>query len=320
MLRFISLFSGFMLIGSVLGENLVLRTELFMQKSGSVSDKKINEVLESPSTGKVFSASVTSAASATASVSLINCYQDQVSGFSVRISSGKIREKMKNYRISSDISWNFAEEGPYLASGTESFYEGTRITSVRNLLPETFSPLEIVKSKNAERVYVPAVVFTVKGAQKEKSVFRRGREKEWEIVLRIEEEGKTPVIFRLNPVYHHRTFPTKTEPGGIQCRMYDFKEQGKITVMNLVYCRQRGMRKDGNPVLEQISLSLSFEAPGKGSVMQLADLTSFCSDGTAAYGKLPQDGGRRIRYQVFLHVGNGSENALPDDAFSGFLK
>ena len=54
--------------------------------------------------------------------------------------------------------------------------------------------------------------------------------------------------------------------------------------------------------MEELSLNLCFAAPPKGSVIQVADLTSFCFAENAAFTKRPADGGQQIRYQVFLAV------------------
>ena len=282
-------------VWAVSAENLELETTLYQSRKTASQPKTMNYLLNGEHSQKLFSAKLLCAADATSSCSLVNHFGFQKAGFSVKITPAQPKTKKRNYRIETTIDWNLMEEGPYLASTTESFYEGTVINCVRNLLPETFSPLGISQAKNVEAVYIPAIKFLVK--QEDKSVIFQ-RNSVWKVTIKVEEAGKTPRIVRTVPVYHRGKFPARNPPG-IKCRMYQFKS---ITVMNLYYCYQRGLRKDGTPVLEELDLSLCFKVPEKAGTIRLAELISFCAEENCAYGKMPAKGGKPVKYQISLTV------------------
>ena len=206
-----------------------------------------------------------------------------------------LRKGKKTTRISSEIDWNLQKEGPFLASGTESFYEGTVIQCTRNLLPNVFSPLGINQSRDAKLLYIPVIQFTPHSAEKYSEF--RGHSK-WELVVKILENGTLKQQIRTVPEYHKGRFPAKN-PEGIKCRMYNHRG---ITVMNMYLSRQQGKRKNGSPVMEELDLTLCFLAPAAGSVIKLAELTSYCFAENVSFSKLPEKGGKKICYQVFLTV------------------
>ena len=289
-------FALFLLTAGVLSaENLLLETWLYQSAKPDSPRKTMNYLLSGERSQKLFHATILCAPQATSSCSLVNHFGFQKAGFSLKITPSHPKTAKKNYRIETTIDWNLMEAGPYLASTTESFYEGTVINCVRNLLPGIFSPLGISQAKNVQAVYIPAIKFQTQQAKSEEQFTRRSR---WEIMIRMEEEGKPPKTIRTIPVYHRGKFPARN-PAGVKCRMYQFQS---LTVMNLYYCFQRGVRKDGSPVLEEMDLSLCFKAPEKGRTVQLAELTSYCAAENCAYGKMPAKGGKTIKYQIFLTV------------------
>lgn len=287
---FIGLFSG-----SLTAENLMIRTDLF-STPGENNRKNVNELLNDERAQKLFSGKILCTTSADSSFSFFNLYEFQKSGFSIKLTPAFPKDGRKNYRIETNLNWNFAEDGPFLASGTESFHEGTVFLGVRHLIPGRFSPLGITESRNANRSYIPAITFSREDLTG-RSIFRRNSK--WEIRLIISEPEKEDKIITATPVYHRGNFPAKNKPGELQCRIYN---HSGICVMNLLYCTEKGLRENGEPVLEQIMLSICFEAPEKGSEILLADLSSFCADEQTAFGKLPSKGGKESRCQVILYV------------------
>ena len=261
----------------------------------SECNKNVYGTLKSKQTQQLFTAKIISFSGVTSGCSLINHFGYQKTGFSFKATPNAPNAGKKASRITANFDWTLLEGGPFKASEKESFYEGTVVSCTRSLLPETFTPLGINLSKDAKVIYIPTLQFS-KLPQTSASIFQRSSK--WEVTVKITEPGKEPQIIRTVPVYHSGRFPG-TNPAGINCRMYN--HQG-ITVMNMHYTNQRGLREDKTPVLEEIALNLCFAAPPKGSVIQLADLTSFCFAENAAFSKFPSEGGKQIRYQVFLTV------------------
>lgn len=276
-------------------ENLEIETVLYRAPSLREQQKTLNVLLEGKETKKLFTAKVLCFTGVESSCTLSNNFQYQRTGFTIKLTPAVPKQQKKNYPIKYSIDWTFTEHGPFLASAKESFYEGTLINSLRNLQPELFSPLGITQSKNTNAVYIPAIRFS-RREKKPEQIFRRGGK--WEILLRITEDGKPPEEIKTIPIYHRGKFPA-TNPPGINCRMFNFRG---ITVMNMYYCHQRGIRKDGIPVFEEMDLSLCFLAPGRGKTVKLADLISHCYGENTAFGKSPEQGGRPIRYELFLTV------------------
>ena len=280
---------------SIPAKNLEISTELFLAPAQDPK-RSVDVILKDVRTQKLFTCKILTALNATSICFLQNHYEFQSSGFRIQLTPKLSQSSRKTHRIESAIRWNFAADGPFLASGEESFYEGTYVSSTRNLLSETFSPLGISRSKIDGTIYIPAIQYSEKRIP-DINIFRRSSK--WNITLKITEEGKNPEVHSIVPVYHRGRFPAKNSPGEFKCRMY---AQHGVTVMNFYFNQQRGKRKNGTPVLEEINLSLCFEAPPSGTEVCLADVTSCCFSGNTAYGKLPGDGGKKIRYQVFLTV------------------
>ena len=273
--------------------NIELNAELFL--APTAEKKNINEILKDQKTQKLFTAKILCVRGTASSCTLKNLFEYQSAGFQVNAAPEIAKKGRKTTRFNTNIDWSFPEEGPFLADGKESFYEGTVISCIRGILPNVFSPLGINRAKNVQLIYIPALQFS-NLPDTGKSVFRR--ESKWEITVKIIEEGAPVRTVKTQPVYIRGRFPAKN-PAGIQCKMYNYRG---ITVMNMYYVHQRGIRKNGTPVMEEMDLSLCFYAPRAGSEILLADLVSYCSSGNAAFGKLPAKGGKMIRYQVFLIV------------------
>lgn len=274
--------------------NFEVTSHLYIAPS-SGNQKSVNLILKEPGTKQLFTAKIIGHSGAASSCTLVNHFETQKAGFTFRTTPENAKTPRKTNKINFGIDWILPSEGPFRASGKESFYEGTVINGSRFLRPDTYSPLGINYSKDAKVVYIPAVQFS-KFPEAPVSVFRRYDK--WEVSIKIMEPGKSPQTIRTIPVYHRGRFPV-TNPAGFKCRMYNYRG---ITVLNMYYSRQRGVRENGSPVMEEISLNLCFAAPEKGKEIRLADITSFCFAENAAFTKLPADGGKEIRYQVFLKV------------------
>ena len=275
-------------------DNLELTSELFLSPAGT-NKKNVNEILKDKETQKLFSATIRCLPGTASICTLRNYFEFQSSGFRIQSTPSSSKKGKKTTRIVSEIDWNLQSEGPYLASGTESFYEGTIIHSTRSLLPGVFSPLGINHSRDAKQMYIPAVQYS-HAPKQPSSVFTRNSK--WEITVKILENGIQKQILRTTPVYHQGRFPVKN-PVGIQSRMYNHRG---ITVLNMYCNHKRGTRKNGSPVFEQLELTLCFLAPPAGKETMLAELNSYCFAEGAAFFKLPSNGGKRICYQVFLTV------------------
>ena len=285
----------FILCNAVLfANNMEYNVSMYLAPA-SECNKKVNETLKNEKTQRLFTGKIIGVAGTTSGCSFVNHFAFQKAGFSFKITPAASKVEKKTTRISANIDWTLLEGGPFKASDKESFYEGTVLSCTRSLLPGTFSPLGINLSKDAKVIYIPAIQFS-KLPKTAHTTFQRGDK--WEISVKVIEPGKAPQTIQAVPTYHRGRFPV-TNPAGIKCRMYNY--QG-VTVMNMYYSHQRGVREDGTPVMEEITLNLCFYAPPKGSVIQLADLTSFCFAENAAFTKFPAAGGKQIRYQVFLTV------------------
>ena len=285
----------FVFFAAVLSANNFEVTSYLYLAPSSESQKSVNLILKEPKTKQLFTAKILGYSGTTSSCSLVNHFETQKAGLSFRTTPDTTRASRKTSKIGAGIDWILPSDGPFRASGKESFYEGTVVNCTRFLRPDTFSPLGINYSKDAKVIYIPAVQFS-KFAKAPVSVFRRNDK--WEVEIKITEPGKAPRTIRTVPVYHRGRFPAGN-PAGFKCRMYDHRG---ITVLNMYYSHQRGVRKNGSPVMEELSMNLCFAAPGKGREIQLADITSFCFAENAAFSKLPSDGGKQIRYQVILRV------------------
>ena len=261
----------------------------------SECNKNIYNTLKNGQSQQLFTAKIIGFSGVSSGCSLINHFGFQKTGFSFKTTQNTQKNEKKIFRITIDFDWTLLSGGPFKASEKESFFEGTVVSCTRSLRPETFTPLGINMAKDAKVIYIPTLQLSKLPATSA-SIFQRSSK--WEVTVKITEPGKEPQIVRTIPVYHRGRFPG-TNPAGINCRMYNY--QG-ITVMNMYYTHQRGVREDKIPVMEEIALNLCFAAPPKGSVIQLADLTSCCFAENAAFSKFPADGGKQIRYQVFLTV------------------
>lgn len=275
-------------------QNLSVNAQLFTAPA-SRSKKNVNLILKDPQTQKLFSAEILCLPGAASSVSLKNHFEFLSSGFHFQTTPARSSKNKKTVKINAGIDWIFPAEGPFHASGSESFYEGTVIHCARSILPDVFSPLGINQSKNAEIIYVPAMKFSRK-KQKKISIFQS--KSKWKIKIKVQEAGQAAREVETIPYYHSGRFPAKN-PVGIDCRIYNYRG---ISVLNMYYVHQRGLRKNGKPVTEELDLTLCFAAPEKGKETLLADVTSFCFSDRAAFSKLPAKGGKPIRYQVFLTV------------------
>ncbi len=274
--------------------NLDLTTELYFAPV-SPEKKNVNDLIKNQKTQKLFSAKILCLPGAASICSLRNHFEFQSSGFRIQTTPSFRQKGKKTTRINSEIDWNLPEDGPFLASGSESFYEGTVIHCTRGLLPGVFSPLGINQSRDAKQNYISAIQF-ISQPGKTFSVFRQNSK--WEISVKILEDGQLKQQMKAVPEYHRGRFPAKNAEG-IKCRMYNHRG---ITVMNMYLSRQIGRRKNGSPVTEELGLTLCFRSPAAGSTIQLADLTSFCFAENASFSKLPGKGGKQICYQVFLTV------------------
>ena len=285
----------FAIFGFVLSAgNLELTASMYLAPA-SESNKNVNATLKNPKTQRLFIAKIIGFSGTTSGCTLINHFGFQKAGFSFKATPGTVQKGKKTTKINTNIDWTLLEAGPFKASEKESFYEGTVVNCTRRLLPGTFSPLGINLARDAKVIYIPTLQFA-NLPNTPYSIFQRSSK--WEVSVKITEPGKAPRIIRTVPTYHRGRVPG-TNPAGIKCRMYNY--QG-ITVMNMYCSHQRGVRENGASVMEELSLNLCFAAPPKGSVIQVADLTSFCFAENAAFTKRPADGGQQIRYQVFLAV------------------
>ena len=273
--------------------NLVMTAELFLTPSAEW--KNVNGILGNPQTQKLFTAKYLCFPGTASACSFRNYFEFQNAGFRVQTTPTVLKKGKKNSRINLETDWNFPADGPYLASGTESFYEGAVIQSTRNLIPGVFSPLGITQSRDAKLSYLPALRFSPQ-EQSSFSVFRNNSK--WEITVKIQEDGKWKKTIRTVPIYHQGRFPVKN-PEGIRCHIYNHRG---ISVLNMYCTYRRGVRKNGSPVMEQMDLTLCFLAPAPGKEVMLAELTSYCFAENAAFSKLPAAGGKTITCQVFLTV------------------
>ena len=274
--------------------NIELNAFLF-QAPTERAQKDVRNILKAPGTQKLFSVKMICYPGASSSVSLGNFFGYRKAGFQFKATPEIVKKNKKTTRFNAEFDWFLPSEGPFLAPLNENYYEGTIINGIRGILPDVFSPLGVNQSKGSDCLYIPALQFSKKTVNRF-SVFTR--EKKWEITIKVKEDGKPEQVIRATPFYQRGKFPA-FNPVGIECRMYNFRG---VTVMNMYYCHQRGIRENGTPVTEELALSLCFNAPVKGAEILLADVTSFCFSDKAAFMKLPADGGKQIRYQVILTV------------------
>ena len=276
------------------GENLLLQTELFAASGKGPADRSVNQLLEEKETQLLFSSRMLCAPGADSSCFLLNYFGSRQSGFTVKLSPHNQAPKRKNRKIVSELQWNFASEGPFQASGTEGFYEGTVASNTRFLLPGIFSPLGITRATSAEILYLPAITYHPQNVKTEVPFLRGAK---WKLTLKITREGSPDETLTCVPVYHRGRFPVQTEPDVFQCRMY---QHGSLTVLNAIHCYELGKRSDGSAVTQQVSLTLCLKVPDDQKELLIADLTSFCGAGKTAFGKLPGAGGTKLRYQFWL--------------------